>query len=383
MRRIFSMILAMASLLSLLLVGNVSVASAATRQVNDSSFSHIFYIMMENHGTNQIFTNTADAPYINQLANTYAISTNYYGVTHPSLPNYLAAISGSYQGIWDDCKAGASSTCAPEEFMSGAPYNGQLLTAAEVNSATHQAHWFTGKTIVDQFESHDISWKAYMQSMPTAGFTGEYYPVTTVNGKSVPHKIYAQKHDPFMYFSDIRTNPARMQKIVPFTQFDQDLASNHVPNFVWISPDQCHDMHGVSASDAKFAGIPNCTAPASGLDHNVIKLGDTFVHDTVTKIMSSKAWNSKSAIVVNWDENDYGSYEGCCYSPTGVRGVTLGGGDAPFIVITSKNAHHLVDNTTPYNHYTLLATIEKLWHLGCIENSCDFGDKVLMTKFFE
>ena len=267
--------------------------------------------------------------------------------------------------------------------MSGAPYNGQLLTPAEVNSATHQAHWFTGKTIVDQLESHDVSWKAYMQSMPTAGFTGEYYPVTTVNGKSVPHKIYAQKHDPFMYFSDIRNNPARMQKIVPFTQFDQDLASNHVPNFVWISPDQCHDMHGVSASDAKFAGIPDCATPASGLDHNVIKLGDTFVHDTVSKIMSSKVWNSKSAIVVNWDENDYGSYEGCCYSPTGVHGVTLGGGDAPFMVITSKNAHHIVDSTTPYNHYTLLATIEKLWHLGCIENSCDFGDKVLMTKFFE
>jgi hypothetical protein len=377
------MVLALASLLSLLLVGNVSVASAGAPYHDTSKFSHIFYIMMENHGTNQIFTNTADAPYINDLANKYAISTNYYGVTHPSLPNYLAAISGYYQGIWDDCKAGATSTCAPEEFMSGAPYNKQLLTQAEVNSATHQPHWFSGQTIIDQLEAHGISWKAYMQSMPTAGYTGEYYPVDTVNGQSVPHKIYAQKHDPFMYFSDIRNNPARMQKIVPFTQFDSDLASNHVPNFVWISPDQCHDMHGVSAADAAAAGIPDCASPASGLDHNVIKLGDTFVHDTVARIMSSKAWDSKSAIIINWDENDYGSYEGCCYSPTGINGVTLGGGDAPFMVITSKNAHHIVDTTTPYNHYTLLATIEGLWNLGCIENSCDFGDRVLMTKFFE
>jgi len=383
MRRIFTMVLAMASLLSLLLVGDVSVAGATARPNNDSAFSHIFYIMMENHATNQVFGNTADAPYINQLANKYASSTNFYGVTHPSLPNYLAAISGSYQGIWDDCKAGANITCAPQEFMSGAPYNKQLLTSAEVNSSTHQAHWFTGKTIVDQLESHDVSWKAYMQSAPTVGFTGEYYPVDTVNGQSVPRKLYAQKHNPFMYFSNIRNNPARMQKIVPFTQFDKDLASGHVANFVWISPDQCHDMHGVSAANAKALNIPNCASPASGLDHKVITLGDTFVHDTVTKIMNSKAWNSKSAIVVNWDENDYGSYEGCCYSPTGVHGVTLGGGDAPFMVITSKNAHHFVDSTTPYNHYTLLATIEKLWHLGCIENTCDFGDRVLMTKFFE
>ncbi len=383
MRRIFSFVVAMTSLLSLLLMGDVSVASAAARNDSNGRFSHIFYIMMENHATEQVFGNTADAPYINQLANKYAISTNFYGVTHPSLPNYLAAISGSYQGIWDDCKAGAAITCAPQEFMTGPPYNKQLLTPAEVTSSTQQAHWFSGKTIVDQLESNDISWKAYMQSAPTVGFTGEYYPVDQVNGQSVPRKLYAQKHNPFMYFSDIRDNSARMQKIVPFTQFDKDLASGHVANFVWISPDQCHDMHGLSTANATAVGIPNCASPATGLDHSVITLGDTFVHDTVTKIMSSKAWDSKSAIVVNWDENDYGSFEGCCYSPTGVHGVTLGGGDAPFMVITSKDAHHFVDSTTPYNHYTLLATIEKLWHLGCLENSCDFSNKVLMTKFFE
>jgi len=136
-------------------------------------------------------------------------------------------------------------------------------------------------------------------------------------------------------------------------------------------------------ADAQALGIPDCTSPASGLDHKVITLGDNFIQATVAKIMQSRAWTEKSAIIVNWDENDYGSYEGCCYSPTGVHGVTLGGGDAPFMVITSKHAHHFVDSTTPYNHYMLLATIEKLWDLGCLENSCDFGDRVLMTRFFE
>lgn len=383
MRRVFSVILAAAALLSLLLVGNVSVVGATAKHDNDSKFSHIFYIMMENHSTNQIFGNTADAPYINQLAGKYATATDFFGVTHPSLPNYLAAISGSYQGIWDDCAAGPTVTCAPQEFVSGPPYNGQLLTPAQLTSATNQPHWFSGKNIIDQLDSHDLSWKAYMQSAPTVGFTGEYYPVDQVNGQSVPRKLYAQKHNPFMYFSDIRNNTHRMQKIVPFTQFDKDLASNRVPNFVWISPDQCHDMHGVSAANAAALNIPDCATPATGLDHKVIGLGDTFVHDTVSRIMQSKAWDSKSAIIVNWDENDYGSFNGCCYSPTGVNGVTLGGGDAPFMVITSKNAHHFVDSTTPYNHYTVLATIEKLWGLGCIENSCDFGDRVLMTKFFE
>jgi phosphatidylinositol-3-phosphatase len=58
---------------------------------------HIFFIMMENHPTNQIIGNTADAPFINQLAKRYSVATNYHGVTHPSLPNYLSAISGDFQ----------------------------------------------------------------------------------------------------------------------------------------------------------------------------------------------------------------------------------------------------------------------------------------------
>jgi hypothetical protein len=66
--------------------------------------------MMENHSASEIIGNTSDTPFLNQLANTYGTATSYYGVTHPSLPNYLAAISGSFQGIWDDCGAGASIT---------------------------------------------------------------------------------------------------------------------------------------------------------------------------------------------------------------------------------------------------------------------------------
>src|ERR1700737_3442615 len=108
---------------------------------------HIFYIMMENHDANQIFGNTADAPYLNQLANSYGVATRYFGVTHPSLPNYLAAISGSSQGVFDDCVAGANVIC------SGV------------------AHLFNVPTLVDQLEAHHLTWKAYMQSLPATGYT--------------------------------------------------------------------------------------------------------------------------------------------------------------------------------------------------------------------
>ena len=385
MRRILRTIMVLGMLIPVVLIVNITPASAASSHDNAAGFEHIFYIMMENHQTSQIFGNTADAPFINQLASRYAISTDYFGVTHPSLPNYLAAISGDFQGIWDDCKAGPTVTCVPGEFGPSSGYtNGQeLLTPQEIASATNTPHWFSSKTIIDQLEAQGLSWKAYMQSMPSAGYTGEYFPYTTVNGQSVPIKLYAQKHDPFMYFSTIRNNPERMQKIVPFSQFAADLGSGGVPNFVWISPDQCNDMHGVSTSNAQFLGLPNCAFPASGLDHSVIQLGDNFIRSTVSMIMASHAWQEKSAIVIAWDENDYTSFAGCCHSPTGVNGAILGGSNAPLMVITSKGAEHIVDSTTPFNHYTLLATIQKLWGLGCLEHSCGFGNSELMTRLFE
>ena len=146
--------------ISISLVSGVVALSSALAACGSSTTTaaapeqkHIFYIMMENHGTDQIIGNTADAPYINQLASQYGVAMNYYGVTHPSLPNYLAAISGDYQGIWDDCKAGAAVTCAPIEFVQG----DQTLTQDQVTSSTAQAHMFAGQNIIDQLETKKLT----------------------------------------------------------------------------------------------------------------------------------------------------------------------------------------------------------------------------------
>ena len=88
------------------------------------------------------------------------MATNYFGVTHPSLPNYLAPFSGSFQGIWDDCPVwvaapfGATSKCAPEEFIpgSGDGTDGNYLTAGQIASASNRPHLFNGRTLVDQLE---------------------------------------------------------------------------------------------------------------------------------------------------------------------------------------------------------------------------------------
>jgi hypothetical protein len=347
---------------------------------------HIFYIMMENHSRIEIVGN-AEAPYITSLAAQYGQATSYYGVTHPSSPNYLAAISGDFQGIWDDCKAGPEVTCAPEEFVtnSGDGTDSDLLTPAQAANASVIPHWFSGANIVDELEDSGKTWIAYMESIPATGDTDEFWPYAQATDAgpeggldySNPYKLYAQKHDPFMYFQDIRTNANRMNKIVPFTTFATDMMAPaaKIPNFVWISPNQCNDMHGVSTAMATALGIPGCDVDAMD-----ITIGDNFVKSTVTAIQASPAWADGAAIVIVFDEDDYVGTSGCCNSPIGATAV-LGGANVPAIVISSLVTSP-VTSSDPYNHYSLLATIQSLWGLPCLVNTCGMKGTQLMTKLF-
>jgi hypothetical protein len=343
---------------------------------------HIFFIMMENHGFSQIIGNTADAPYINRLAAHNGLATDYFGVTHPSLPNYLSAISGSFQGIWDDCKAGADVMCPPEEFIpgSGDGTAGDYLTPEQITSSSAQAHLFDGQNLVDQLEEKGLSWKAYMENLPETGSQVEYWPV--IGGTTV--KLYAQKHNPFMYFSDINyPGSPRLNQVVPLEgNLSADLASGNVPNFVWISPNQCHDMHGISPSTAALVGLPACGFPDSGLDHGAIQLGDAFLKQTVSAIRHSKVWrHSNSAIVIAWDEDDYSGFAGTSTSPVGKDGVVLGGAQVPAIVVSSREDDARTSDVSA-NHYNMLATIERMWHLGCVGATCGMRRSDLLTSLF-
>jgi hypothetical protein len=354
------------------IAGAAAMLAAVAAAPAQAAPKHLFLIMMENRSTEDIFGNTADAPYINQLIKQPGVlyATQYFGVTHPSLPNYLALVSGSTQGIFDDCKAGADVTCKPEEFVPGGedgPTAGNLLTDAQAEAAAHQPHLFKGKTLVDQLEAAGQGWKAYMQAMPADDKLVEYAPVGA-DGKVVA-KLYAQKHNPFLYFAGVRDNAARMARIVPYDALAQDLASNQVPGLVWISPDQCHDMHGIAPEAAAAIKQPDCGYPSSGLDHGAIRLGDAYLREAVAAITGSAAWKDGAALVIVWDEDDYAGFSGTGSSPVGRNGTILGGARAPLVLVTSGTAP-AAGVTEPLNHYDLLAAIESSRGLGCLENSC-------------
>jgi phosphatidylinositol-3-phosphatase len=153
--------------------------------------AHVFLIVMENRSYSQAIS----SGYTAQLASQYAVATDYHGVSHPSLPNYLALTSGSTWGIADD--------------------GFHALPAGGLGA---------------QLTSAGIDWRAYMEGMTNGCFHSPY--------------PYALKHNPFAYYGS-----ACPSQVVPFTQFASDM-SGTVPQFVWITPNLCNDGHDCSSSVA-------------------------------------------------------------------------------------------------------------------------------------
>ncbi|MGH8960384.1 MAG: alkaline phosphatase family protein [Jatrophihabitantaceae bacterium] len=315
---------------------------------------HVFVIMEENHAQDHVIGDTTSMPFTNMLASTYGQATNYYGVTHTSEPNYIAATSGSNWDVNND--------------------NGWYPTATNA-AVNHYDH----TNIVDELTAAHVSWAAYMDAMPSAGYLPDSWPATG-------GALYASKHNPFIMYNDVRDNPARTAQIKPYTDLARDLNSRRAPQFVWISPDQCNDMHGGVYSP--IAGRPETPCPYSdtagdAADESLKVKADQFLKTAVDTIMHSRAWTGNSVILVTADETDYDgsnpsdnfylSTAGCCDSPvlpagdpavsaTWPGGV-YGGGLVPMIVISRHGPHHATD-ATAYNHYSMLLTIEQGLGLG-------------------
>jgi phosphatidylinositol-3-phosphatase len=310
------------SLLLLMIVLLVpSPMSAQNSRSTMKNYQHVFVIMMENTGFDSLIGN-ANAPFTNAAAANYGLAANYFGVTHPSQPNYIAATSGSTNGVADD------------------------------NDTTIDV-----PNIVDQLEAHGKSWKAYMQS---------YSLCVTPLDHSCGNQLYERKHNPFISYLDVQSNAARVANIVDFdSQFANDLASGKVADYVWISPDQCHDMHGRASTPDDPCDFSQVQA--------LIATGDAFLLNTVDAIMNSPAWNGNSVIFIAWDESDFtgtgfngfGDDSGCCDSVPG-----QGGGHVVMISI-SHSDHSPRTSNVAYNHQSMLATIEDGWQLGCLGFACD------------
>jgi hypothetical protein len=350
--------IALAALSTILAVaGDCSWAAEAPKAgTSKVTLAHIFVIVLENHSRDSVI-GSPYMPRVTALAKAHGQANKYYGVTHPSQPNYIAMLGGDTFGITND------RAIRPP---------------------------LDKKNLIDQLEPHH-TWAAYMESAPQPGYLEDTYP-PKVN-------LYVSKHNPFVSFDDIRGKPSRLEKIKPYAQFAADMASPGVPDFVYVVPNQCHDMHGgVEARIGTDDGTP-CPFSSTADDDNDKSLkqkADDFVGNAVATIMASKAWaTGDSAIFIVADESDYeqedsatGGWKdvsGCCDSPVVAagsptinlkwRGGVYGGGLSPAIVITTHGGP--VVSAKPYNHYSLLTTIEDNWGLGYLGHAGDSAGGVL------
>ena len=238
--------------------------------------------MLENHSFDQII-GSSEAPYLNDLAQRYGLATNYQAVSHPSLPNYLALTGGSTFGINSDC------------------------TSCSVNAPN----------LADQLEAKGFTWKAYLEGMPSPCYPG----ATSAS--------YAKKHNPFLYYDDISGNQARCgRSIVPLTTLSGDLAGGTLPNFSFIVPDQCHDMHSCSVAE-----------------------GDSWLASFLPGLLTSQPLHAGGVLFITFDEGTSDNHVATLVIDPRIRAASR--------------------FTAPYDHYSLVRTIEDVFGLGYLQHASD------------
>src|SRR5919204_2995504 len=267
-----------------------SAAPLATPPPDGVHFDHVVVIVLENKGICDILTTCGGAaPYLTSLANASGLATHYRDCTFPSLPNYLCLTAASTFG----CTTNPSPNSNP-------------CTWAAWNATN----------LVDRLVAANLTWKAYMDGMPSNCYPANY-------------GTYAVRHNPFVYYGDIATNGTRCARVVPSgtnaSALLADLADpGTASNFMWFTPDTCHDMHSCSVAS-----------------------GDAYLENLAPRILNSTVFRARrAALLITFDED-------------------AGGLGAPnmYTVWAGPAAKPAFRSSAQYTHYSALRTIEANWNL--------------------
>jgi len=345
---------------------------------------HVFVLVLENHnsftsfGSNGILDNP-QAPHIQALAKQYNFAANYNAVWHPSLPNYVAMITGDWVGT-DGVATGHNYPAGSAVGISDddSPSVATDYPSPPANTSTHR--WRVNlPSLAGQLTNAGKDWRAYLQNLPVSGTTLANWP-----GDNNTAKLYAVKHNPFPYVAEVQDDPAQFAKQVPLEQLFSDLGARTVPALSYIVPDQCRDMHGLSNTLAPCGGV-------NDTDDNDVRRGDDETFWLVNAITGSPVWKKgRNALFVVFDEGN-GPLT-CLYNPDSsppadvVPGTLLPGPDCydprnfndkiVMVVITNYGKRGLVDNNF-YDHFSLLKTIEAAFGLPFIGHAGDPGTRTM------
>lgn len=322
------------------------------------AFDKVLIVMFENQYRSYVMQDA----YMEKLASAGCNMTNYFGAFHPSQTNYLASISGEVCGVTDDTPP-ASPLMQETITNLMQPPNG-------IQKAT---------------------WKAYMEAYPnepwnkaweTPNYPPSEEPITEYPNDGINLFRYARKHNPFSSYYDIQSSEEKWSNIQDEYAFWKDVYGHTLPEYAWFTPDIWNDGHylyntGIAPNprlplvtqlsawlEQVFLGHPDTSRVQGGTKFGLDKIGLNLDLDLVMtdpkKAYAQSNIPEGTLVVITFDEADYDAegYDTNYDGPNQIYTVLLGD------MITPGSSIE-----TPYNHYSLLHTIEKNFDLGSLNKN--------------
>jgi phosphatidylinositol-3-phosphatase len=320
------------------------------------SIRHVFVLVLENQSYEYTFGPQSPSPYLgSELPARGALLRQYHGIGHYSLDNYLALISAQAPNEETQMDCLVFSEFKPT--AAGLDGHGQLQGAGCVYPPIV-------RTLPDQLEAAGLTWRAYMEDMgsnPARERASCAHVAVGARENTDEASLgdqYANKHNPFVYFHSIIDDQARCDRhVVNLGLLAADLKdAARTPNYVFITPNLCHDGHDDPCVDGQRGGL-----------HAV----DQFLRLWVPRITESPAFRESGMLVITFDESGSIGASGstaCCGErglpgakyPPGLSGP--GGGRIGAVVLSPFIKGGTLSDT-PYNHYALLRTVEGIFGL--------------------
>jgi hypothetical protein len=335
-----------------ILVGLIcALAGGAPAQAALPPIKHVFVIWLENKDYAQTFApNNPPAPYLAKtLPSMGAMLPNYYGIGHESLDNYIAAVSG--QGPNPETQADCQ-IFSDFKGASGGP-DGQAMGSGCVYPTDV-------KTIANQLDDKGLRWRGYMEDMAAAGGDQKTCVHPQLNQRdttqaATPQSQYAGRHNPFLYFHSLIDGPSCKNNDLDLAQMPGEIAqAATTASFSFITPDLCSDGHDANCADPKQKG------GYQGIND--------FLSTWVPRILDSPGYKDDGLLVVTFDEAESDNTS-CCNemaaNTPNAAGPSPGscGGKIGAVLVSPFITPGTVDSTD-YNHYSFLRTMEDLFGLG-------------------
>lgn len=336
-------------------------ASARKRAAAAPGVRHVFVVNLENKGYDETFGPGSPAPYLSgTLREQGQLLSHYYGTAHNSLPNYIAQVSG--QG--PDSQTQGDCQVYSDFVQTGTVEPGQAVG----NGCVYPS---SVRTVADQLEARGLTWKGYLEDMGTPC----RHPAPNTADDTQKAEVgdqYAARHNPFVYFKGITSSPTCAQHDVDLSELTADLGSvTTTPNLSYITPNLCNDGHDSPCVDGRPGGLATA---------------DEWLRTWIPKVLASPAYQQDGLLVVTFDEADTGTPDGaaaCCGEGPGpnapMPGIYGMGGGRTGAVVLSPYVAAGSRNDTPYNHYSLLRTMEDTFGLpplGYAQDARGFGADV-------